>query len=90
MVCVIRCKKTNLTFQFHAEAFVHARLDQSHQFAHLTGGCAAMPGMDLAIHRETGLRVTVAYHPRDCVIHGVGCILKEPSLWGTRLDYRIK
>ena len=56
----------------------------------LTGGCAAMPGMDLAIHRETGLRVTVADRPRDCVINGVGCILKEPTLWGTRLDYRIK
>jgi rod shape-determining protein MreB len=56
----------------------------------LTGGCAAMPGMDRAIHRETGLRVTVADRPRDCVIHGVGHILKEPALWGTRLDYRIK
>jgi rod shape-determining protein MreB len=56
----------------------------------LTGGCAAMPGMDLAIHRETGLRVTVADRPRDCVIHGIGHILKEPALWGTRLDYRIK
>ena len=56
----------------------------------LTGGCAAMPGMDLAIRRETGLRVTVADTPRDCVIYGLGRILKTPELWGASLEYRIK
>lgn len=56
----------------------------------LTGGCALMPGMDLAIRRETGLRVTVAQHPRDCVIHGLGRIIKNPSLWGADLEYRLK
>ena len=56
----------------------------------LTGGCAAMPGMDLAIRRETGLRVTVADNPRDCVIYGLGRILKTPELWGASLEYRIK
>ena len=56
----------------------------------LTGGCALMPGMDIAIRRETGLRVTVAEHPRDCVIHGLGRILKQPTLWGTPLEYRLK
>jgi rod shape-determining protein MreB len=56
----------------------------------LTGGCAVMPGMDLAIRRETGLRVTVAAHPRDCVINGLGRILKTPELWGTPLEFRIK
>lgn len=56
----------------------------------LTGGCAAMPGMDLAIRRVTGLRVTVADYSRDCVINGLGSILKQPSLWGTALEYRIR
>ena len=56
----------------------------------LTGGCAAMPGMDLAIRRATGLRVTVAARPRDCVINGLGSILKQPSIWGTTLEYRIR
>lgn len=56
----------------------------------LAGGCAVMPGMDEAIRRETGLRVTVAEHPRDCVIYGLGRILKHPELWGTPLEYRLK
>jgi rod shape-determining protein MreB len=56
----------------------------------LTGGCALMPGMDLAIRRETGLRVTVAENPRDCVILGLGHIIKHPTLWGAELEYRIK
>ena len=56
----------------------------------LTGGCAVMPGMAEAISRETGLRVTLAPRPRDCVINGLGRILKDPSLWGTRLEYRLK
>ena len=56
----------------------------------LTGGCAVMPGIASAISRETGLRVTVAERPRDCVIDGLGRILKNPSLWGTPLEYRLK
>ena len=56
----------------------------------LTGGCAAMPGLPQALHRITGLRVTVAEHPRDCVIHGLGRILEHPKLWGTPLEYRLK
>ena len=56
----------------------------------LTGGCALMPGMDIAIRRETGLRVTVAEHPRDCVIYGLGRIIKHPTLWGAELEYRLK
>jgi rod shape-determining protein MreB len=56
----------------------------------LTGGCALMPGMPEALARETGLRVTVAQHPRDSVIHGLGRILRQPSLWGTPLEYRLK
>ena len=56
----------------------------------LTGGCALMPGMPAALARETGLRVTVAEHPRDAVIHGLGRILRQPTLWGTPLEYRLK
>ena len=56
----------------------------------LTGGCALMPGMASARSRETGLRVTVADHPRDSVINGLGRILKYPALWGTPLEYRLK
>ncbi len=56
----------------------------------LTGGCALMPGMREALNRETGLRVTVAEHPRDAVIRGIGRILNQPSLWGTPLEYRLK
>ena len=56
----------------------------------LTGGCAAMPGFAEAIHRETGLRVVVAENPRDCVINGLGRILRKPELWGTPLEYRLK
>ncbi len=56
----------------------------------LTGGCAEMPGLPEALHRITGLRVTVAPHPRDCVINGLGRILARPGLWGTPLEYRLK
>ena len=56
----------------------------------LTGGCALMPGMADALARETRLRITVAPHPRDSVILGLGCILKKPALWGTPLEYRFK
>lgn len=56
----------------------------------LTGGCAEMPGLPEALHRITGLRVTVAPNPRDCVINGLGRILEHPGLWGTALEYRLK
>lgn len=56
----------------------------------LTGGCATMPGLPRAIHRETGLRVTVARDPRDCVIRGVGRIIRKPELWGTPLVYQYR
>ncbi len=56
----------------------------------LAGGCAEMPGLSAAIRRATGLRVTVARHPRDCVIEGLGKLIEHPALWGTRLNYRLK
>ena len=56
----------------------------------LSGGCAETPGLPAAIRRATGLRVTVARDPRDCVINGLGRIIRDPSLWGARLEYRLK
>ncbi len=56
----------------------------------LAGGCAAMPGLPDAIRRATGLRVTVARNPRDCVINGLGRIIEHPALWDTHLVYRLK
>ncbi len=56
----------------------------------LSGGCAEMPGLPAAIRRATGLRVTVARDHRDCVIEGLGRVIKNPTLWGTRLEYRLK
>ncbi len=56
----------------------------------LCGGCACMPGLPRFIRRATGLRVTVARDPRDCVINGLGRLIEHPGLWGTRLDYRLK
>lgn len=56
----------------------------------LSGGCARMPGLSDAIRIATGLRVTVARNPRDCVINGLGRIIKHPELWGAALEYRLK
>ncbi len=56
----------------------------------VTGGCAEMPGLARAIHRATGLRVTIARNPRDCVINGLGRLIEHPHLWSARLDYRLK
>ncbi len=51
----------------------------------LCGGCALLPGIAGAIARRTGLRVTVARNPLDCVIRGIGMIINRPSLWGEDL-----
>lgn len=56
----------------------------------LSGGCAETPGLPLALKRATGLRVTVARDPRDCVINGLGRVIRTPALWGARLEYRLK
>lgn len=56
----------------------------------LSGGCACMPGIADAIHEGTGLRVTIARNPRDCVINGLGRLIRHPELWGTTLDCRMK
>lgn len=56
----------------------------------LSGGCAVIPGLPDAIRRDTGLKVTVARDPRDCVIGGLGRIINHPELWDSPLEYRLK
>ena len=56
----------------------------------LSGGCAHMSGLADAIRKATGLRVTVARNPRDCVINGLGRLIRHPELWSTSLEYRLK
>ncbi len=56
----------------------------------LSGGCAEMPGLSSAIRRATGLRVTVAREPRDCVINGLGRLIKHPILGEAQLNDRWK
>ena len=56
----------------------------------LSGGCAVIPGLPDAIRRETGLKVTIARNPRDCVINGLGRLIAHPDLWDTPLEYRLK
>ena len=56
----------------------------------LSGGCAHMPGLADAIRKATGLRVTMARNPRDCVINGLGRLIQHPEMWGGALEYRLK
>ncbi len=43
----------------------------------LTGGGALLTGLDTLLRDETGLPVTVADHPLDCVVVGSGRVLEE-------------
>lgn len=43
----------------------------------LVGGGAMIPGIADAVHRRTGVRVTVAKHPLDCGCLGLGQMLKS-------------
>jgi rod shape-determining protein MreB len=56
----------------------------------LCGGSALLPGLPQAIARRTGLRVTLAANPQDCVIQGLGRIIQKPTLWGDELQDRIR
>jgi rod shape-determining protein MreB len=56
----------------------------------LCGGCALLPGLPEFLHSRTGLRVTVAKNPLDCVCLGLGRILEHPSMLGERPEYRMK
>ncbi len=46
----------------------------------LTGGSAQLRGLDKLISRETGLNVTVAENPLDCVITGIAVCLQKDNL----------
>ena len=56
----------------------------------LCGGCALLPGIAEFLHKRTGLRVTVARNPLDCVCLGLGRILEHPTLLGEPPEYRMK
>ena len=56
----------------------------------LCGGCALLPGLPEFLHKRTGLRVTVAKNPLDCVCLGIGRILEHPSILGEPPEYRLK
>ncbi|MCC8112208.1 MAG: rod shape-determining protein [Ruminococcus sp.] len=43
----------------------------------LTGGGALLRGLDVLIHKETGMPVFVAEYPLDCVAEGTGKILEN-------------
>lgn len=43
----------------------------------MVGGGAMIPGMQEAVHKRTGVRVTVAQHPLDCGCLGLGQMLKS-------------
>jgi rod shape-determining protein MreB len=43
----------------------------------LTGGGALLSGLDKLIKEETGMSVTIAEHPLDCVVLGTGKVLEE-------------
>ncbi len=43
----------------------------------ITGGGALLRGMNLIIEQETGMRVTIAETPLDCVANGTGKVLDE-------------
>lgn len=54
----------------------------------LTGGSAQLHGLDARISQETGMPVTVADEPLNCVAHGTGRCLEEydqlTALFGTQ------
>lgn len=56
----------------------------------LCGGMALLPGLPQALARRTGLRVTLAKDPMDCVIRGIGMIIQNPTIWSNELQDRIR
>lgn len=56
----------------------------------LCGGSAKLPGIGRALARATGLRVTLARDPQDCVIYGLGMIIRDNRLWGGDLNLRTR
>lgn len=49
----------------------------------LTGGGALLKGLNTLITRETGINVTIAENPLDCVAVGTGKSLENFKLWST-------
>ncbi len=43
----------------------------------MVGGGSLLPGIDQAIHERTGIRVTVAKRPKDCVCIGLGRMIQS-------------
>ena len=55
----------------------------------MTGGGSLLPGFDKLITQKTGLRATVASHPLDCVVTGIGIMMQNSSgSWTDRLPFR--
>jgi rod shape-determining protein MreB len=52
---------------------------------YLTGGGALLRGMDIMIRKNTGLPVTIADDPLDCVVNGTGKVLEDPDRFGNTL-----
>ena len=46
----------------------------------LTGGSALLRGLDKLIEKETGMKVTVAEKPVDCVVTGIAICLRKDTL----------
>jgi rod shape-determining protein MreB and related proteins len=46
----------------------------------LTGGGALLPGLDLLLHQQTDLPITISEDPLTCVVRGAGRLLDEPEI----------
>jgi rod shape-determining protein MreB len=46
----------------------------------LAGGGAYLKNLDVLLHKETGLPVTVAEEPLSCVVYGSGAVLDQLDL----------
>ncbi|HEU5189209.1 MAG TPA: rod shape-determining protein [Methylomirabilota bacterium] len=46
----------------------------------LTGGGALLPGLDLLLHQQTDLPITISEDPLTCVVRGAGRLLDEPDV----------
>lgn len=56
----------------------------------LCGGSALMSGLPSALAARTGLRVTVARDPLDCVCRGIGTLIMHPELFGDMPEFKAR
>ncbi len=56
----------------------------------LCGGTAMMPGIDLLIQSQTGIRTMIAKKPMDCVVMGIGKMLESGTCPGGPLLFRTR